>query len=139
MALKAEKLEQISVFLENRPGVVADLCNALIAQDIDIRAVTVLDTADIGTVRLVVDDPELAKESLQTAGAAYVVVPVLGIELPNRPGAFGRIASKFAAANVNIEYVYSTSLKGMHQTLAVFRVPDDDVDRALALDFDTDS
>jgi len=131
MSLKAEKYEQISVFLENRPGVVADLCNALTEQDISIRAMTVLDTIDIGTMRIVVDQPERAKETLQTAGAAYVLVPVIGVEMPNKPGAFGHIAHLLANQGVNIEYVYATIMPGAESTLMVLRVTTEAVDRAL--------
>jgi len=129
--LKAE--EQLSVFLENRPGVVADLCAALIDRQINIRALTVLDTRDIGTFRMVVDEPAQAKEQLKLLGAAFTSVPVLSVEIPNRPGAFAHIARRMADAGVNIDYVYATALPGQDSTLGIFRVSD--LDRALTLDF----
>ena len=136
MGIRAKKFDQISVFLENRPGVVADLCTAFTDQEISIQAMTVLDTIDIGTMRLVVDKPEQAQEALQTAGAAYVLVPVLGLELPNKPGEFGVIARQFSNHDVNIEYVYATAIPGADRTFVVIRVPDTEVDRAITIEFD---
>ena len=125
---------QISAFLENTPGVVARLCNELAEKGINIRAMTVLDTVDIGTMRMVVDDIEKAKTTLTEAGAAYVEVPVLSVVLPNEPGAFARVARKLSANNINIEYFYTTAANGSDQTLAIFRVSD--AEAAQALEFD---
>ena len=133
MAGKARKLEQISVFLENRAGVVADLCAALTEQRIDIQALTVLDTIDIGTVRMIVNDPEKAKEALQNSGAAYMVVPVIGLEIENVPGSFAAVAKTMANNGVNIEYIYATATPGTDRCLGIFRV--DDADKAITLDY----
>ncbi len=115
---------QISVFLENRAGIVADLCSALTEKKINIIGMTVLDTIDIGTLRLVVDDVKGAKNVLKEVGAAYVEVPVVTVRIPNSPGAFARIARKFSDAGINIEYMYATALSGMEASLGVFRVSD---------------
>ncbi len=125
---------QISAFLENTPGVVARLCDELAEKGINIRAMTVLDTVDIGTMRMVVDDIEKAKATLTEAGAAYVEVPVLSVLLPNEPGAFARVARKLAANNINIDYFYTTAANGSDHTLAIFRVSD--AEAAQAIEFD---
>lgn len=125
--------EQISAFLGNHPGVVADLCEALNERNINIRALTVLETCDIGTLRMIVDNVELTKEVLRTWGAAYIVSPVIAITIPDRPGAFGQIARRLANEGINIEYVYASALPGSHSTLGVFRVSD--TERALEMDF----
>lgn len=135
--MKAEKLEQISVFLENRPGVVAELCNALSEQDINIQALTVLDSFDIATMRIVVDEPEQAKEALQTAGAAYVPVTVLGLDIPNEPGSLGSIVQEIAQADVNIEYMYLSTMPGADHVRVIFRVSDADIDNVLNVDFNS--
>ncbi|MFQ5414260.1 MAG: hypothetical protein ACE5E6_07350 [Phycisphaerae bacterium] len=132
--MRAEADEQISAFLENRPGCVADLCAALIERKINIKAMCVLETHDIGTLRMVVDNVELAKEVFSAAGAAYIVVPVVSIVIPNKPGAFTRIARTMAKANINIEYVYATAAPGTAQSVGVFRVSDQKA--ALELDFE---
>ncbi len=129
----ARETTQLSVFLGNHPGVVADLCTALTNAKISIEAMTVLDTVDVGTMRMVVDDVELAKNALKGSGAAYVEVPVLAIEIDNNPGAFARIARTMSNAGVNIEYVYATAMPGISMTLGIFRVSD--IDTALKLNY----
>lgn len=136
MSPKTQMLEQISVFLENRPGVIAEVCNALIDQDISIAAVSVLDTFDIATMRLVVDRPDAAKEALRTAGAAYVAVPVLGVTMPNVPGALGLFGERIANVGVNIEYMYASSIPDTNSVFAIVRVRDVDMEKVLELDFD---
>ena len=131
--MKATEETQISVFLSNRPGVVADLCSALAKADVNIQALTVLDTVDIGTMRMVVSDPEKAKRALTDTAVAYVLVPVISLVLPSRTGSFGEVARIMANAGVNIEYVYSSMLPNSDRTLAIFRVSD--VDTALKLDY----
>jgi len=133
MATRAERLEQISVFLENRPGVIADLCAALTDQEINIRAVSAVDTIDIGMLRMIVDDPEKAKTALQNSGAAHVVMPVVGLPIRNQPGGFAEVARIMSENDVNIEYVYSSAIPGTDRCLGVFRV--NDIDKALAISF----
>ncbi|MBN1514745.1 MAG: ACT domain-containing protein [Phycisphaerae bacterium] len=136
MSPKTQMLEQISVFLENRPGVIAEVCNALIDQDINIAALSVLDTFDIATMRLVVDRPDAAKEALRTAGAAYVAVPVLGVTMPNVPGALGLFGERIANVGVNIEYMYASSIPDTNSVFAIVRVREVDMEKVLELDFD---
>jgi len=124
---------QISAFLANKPGVIARLCAALADRDVNILAMTVLDTVDIGTMRMVVDKLDVAREALDTAGAAYVEVPVLSIPIPNKEGGFARIAGILAGANINIEYFYCTCVPGTDYSLGIFRVSDHEA--ALTLNF----
>ena len=132
--LSARPETQLSAFLANQPGVVARLCEALAEKGVNILAMAVLDTVDIGTMRMVVDDVDVAKQALDEAGAAYVDVPVITIPIPNLQGGFGQIARVLAAANINIEYVYATSVPGTDYSLGVFRVSDRDA--ALELDYE---
>lgn len=125
---------QLSAFLANKPGVVAHLSEALAERRVSIRAMAVLDTVDIGTVRLIVDNLETAKEALDIAGAAYVEVPVVTIPIPNVLGGFTRVARTLAEARINIEYVYATAVPGADYSLGVFRVSDHET--ALELEFD---
>lgn len=135
MQCKCEEVEQISIFLENRPGVVADLCTHLTDAEISIRAMAVLDTIDIGTVRMVVDDAEKAKEVFAAAGAAYVTVKCLAVEVPDQPGGFASAATKLSLAGINIEYIYASALNGADKAMGIFRVSD--LERALKLDYNT--
>lgn len=125
---------QISAFLLNKPGVVAHLCGKLTERGVNIRAFTVLDTVDVGTIRMIVDNLDLAQEVLRQDGAAYVENPVICVPIPNKPGSFAKIARTMADNEVNIEYVYATVMPGTENTLGVFRV--DDHKRALELEFE---
>jgi len=112
---------------------VAELCNRLRDADLSIRAMSVIDTADIGTMRIILDEWERAQEVLREAAVAYILVPVLCLEIPDSPGAFAAIAQTMANAGVNIEYVYATALPGNAKSLGVFRV--NDIDTALKLEY----
>ncbi len=133
VAVRARAVEQISAFLANKPGVMADLCAALNENKVNIQALTVLDTVDIGTMRMVVDNVDVAKRALKEAGAAFVVVPVIAVLIPNKPGAFSRVARIMAGAGINIEYFYATATPNAPSSLAVFRVSD--YESALELEF----
>ncbi len=132
--MRAIAEEQISAFLENRPGVVANMCAAMTEREVNIKAMTVLDTKDVGTLRMVVDNLKAAQEALTDAGAAFILVPVVVVPIPNRPGAFAMVARTFADAGINIEYVYVTAVTEQAPSLAIFRVSD--TDKALEIEFD---
>jgi hypothetical protein len=112
---------------------VADLCAALTERGVNIRAICVLDSVDIGTLRVVVDNVDVAKETLKLAGAAYVEVPVISIPMPNKRGATATITRALASRNINIEYFYATATPGADHTVGIFRVSD--TTKALDIDF----
>jgi len=133
MKLRCEEVEQITVFLENRPGILADLCAHLSDHRINLRAITVMASTDVGTARMVVDNPELARRTLTDAGVEHASTKCLAIEMPNDPGSFGSIARTLSAAGINIEYVYASTIKSSTHALGVLHVSD--LERALALDW----
>lgn len=98
--------QQISVFLENKPGSLAHMCDELSAHDINIMALSVGDTADYAVVRLVVNEPEDATHLLEEAGTIVVENEVLLVDVENRIGALANIAHKLEKAEINIEYAY---------------------------------
>lgn len=132
--LRATIETQLSAFLANRSGIIADFCGALAERGVNIRAICVLDSVDIGTVRMIVDDVDRAKAALDTAGAAYVEVPVITVEIPNTPGSFARLARSLAVRGINIEYFYTTGTPSATHTLGVFRVSD--TEGAAAIEFE---
>ncbi len=101
--------KQLSVFLENKPGVLAEVCKTLGDHDINIRGVSVSDRVDHAVVRLIVSDPHKAIHVLGEHGALVVETDVLVVKLPDQPGALGQLAAKFARAKINIEYAYGSS------------------------------
>jgi len=133
MGIKCEKVEQIMVFLENRPGILADLCVHLADREINVRAITTVEATEIGVVRLVVDKPEQAKEILAEAGVTYTTSDCLVLEMPNHPGGFAHIARELAYAGVNIDYIYATTTVGANAALGILGVSD--LERALAIDW----
>ncbi len=132
--MRAIAEEQISAFLENRPGVVANMCAAMTEREVNIKAMTVLDTKDVGTLRMVVDNLKAAQEALTDAGAAFILVPVVVVPIPNRPGAFAMVARTFADAGINNEHVSDTAVTEQAPALAIFRVSA--TEKALQIDFD---
>jgi hypothetical protein len=114
--------KQLSIFLENKPGVLAEVCKTLGAHDINIRGLSVSDTVDHAVVRLVVDDPQKAIHILGEHGALVVETDVLAVKMANEPGELARLAAGLARANVNIEYAYGTSNSGLGTVF--FRVSD---------------
>jgi hypothetical protein len=101
--------KQLSVFLENKPGVLAEVCKTLGAHRINIIGMSVSDTVDHAVVRLIVDEPRKAIHVLGEHGALVVETDVLAVKLKDKPGELGKLAGKFARAEVNIEYAYGTS------------------------------
>jgi len=133
MKFKCEKVQQLTLTLENRPGILADLCAHLADRRINIRAITAVDSTDSGNVRLVVDDPDLARRALSDAGVASTSVSCLALEMPNDPGGFAGIARSLSLAGINIDYIYASGLPDAAKALGIFGVSD--LERALALDW----
>lgn len=116
--------QQLSVFLENKPGTLANMCDQLSAQDINIMALSVGDTADYAVVRLVVNEPEDATHLLEEAGAIVVENDVLLMDLENRIGALATVAHKLDDADINIEYAYCAVGSDKPGGLIVLRTSD---------------
>jgi hypothetical protein len=101
--------KQLSVFLENKPGVMAKVCKTLADHDVNIRGMSVSDTVDHAVVRLIVDNPRKAIHILGEHGALVVETDVLAVNVEDKPGALAKLAGKFSRGKVNIEYAYGTS------------------------------
>jgi hypothetical protein len=135
MNFKCAAAEEITVSLENRPGVLADLCAHLADHRISIRAISAIDGPDTGGARLVVDQPESAKGVLARAGVTYTSTKCLALEMPNNPGGFAGIARILSLAGINIDCIYASALPEAGKALGIFHVPD--VERALKLCWDS--
>src|SRR6267378_7907058 len=98
--------KQLAIFLENRPGMLARVCDALAEAKINIYAITTSDTVDHSVVRMVVSDPRKAMLLFEEHATLVVETDVLMIEGDNRPGSLARICNKLAEARINIEYCY---------------------------------
>lgn len=121
-------LRQLAVFLENKPGTLAQVSGALAARGINIVAFAISDAADHGVMRMVVSDPVRALHVLGEGGMMVVESDVLALELPNRPGALARVAERLSRARVNIDYAYGTTGGAKDKAQVVLKV--DSIQRA---------
>ena len=99
-----EIVHQLSLFLENKPGTLAEVCKELARQKVNIFALTISDSVDHAIVRMVVSEPRKALDLFESRGVLVVEAKVLMIENSNKPGSLAIIAEKLAKAKINIEY-----------------------------------
>ncbi|MFQ5926821.1 MAG: ACT domain-containing protein [Terriglobia bacterium] len=117
-------VKQLSVVVENRPGVLAEVCSELAKKAVNIQAVMVADMRGFGPLRLVVNNEEVATRVFDTMGLKYSQEQVLAVRLSDKPGALGRVTRKLAEHDINIEYAYGTIEKGAPRALVILAVSD---------------
>ena len=100
-------IKQLSVFLENRTGRLTELTCILAANDINISAFSIADTADYGILRMIVGRPDAAAEILRKAGFAVKITDVVGMIIPHRPGGLHKALQLISDNNVAIDYMYA--------------------------------
>lgn len=125
------KVEQLSVFLENRAGRLAEVIQALADADINIRALSLTDTSDFGILRLIVCDQEKAKSIFKEKGFTYGPAAVVAVEIPDRPGGLNSVLRLLSAHSINVEYMYDFVQKAKDRAVVIFRF--DKVEEAIAL------
>jgi len=116
-----ETVTQLAVFLANKPGTLAAVCDALASEKINIFALTVSDTIDHAVVRMIVSDPKRALSIFEQHGTLVVENEVLLLEQDNKPGTLSELAKKLAEKNVNIEYAYLASAPDCAKGLLILR------------------
>lgn len=117
-------VQQLAVFLENKPGALAAVCDALAGAKINIFGLTISDTTDHAVVRMVVDNTDRALMILESHGTLVVESDVLMIENDNKPGSLSRITHALSARKINIDYGYLASMPAAKKGLLILRVPD---------------
>ncbi len=122
--LAVEMATQLALFLANRPGALARVCEALAKAEINIYALATSDTVDHTVVRMVVSDPTKALMLLGEAGVLALETEVLSIETASKPGVLGQIAERLAEADVNIEYAYLAGGREAEKGLIILRPSD---------------
>ena len=115
-------LNQISVFLENKPGTLQAMTKVLADHSIDIRALSLAETKDFGIARLIVDDPFSASGVLKDADYVASMTQVLAFEIPDIPGGLSKLLEYFSETGVNVEYMYSSLGKDATNAYMIFRV-----------------
>lgn len=118
-------VHQISVFLENRAGQLAEITKVLAENGIDLRAISIAETADYGILRLIVDDAQKATTILLNHGYILSMTPVLAIAVSDQPGGLVPVLEVLAEGHIDIEYMYSlfTHIEG--KAYMVFRVSEE--------------
>ncbi len=119
-------VNQISVFVENKRGSLAEVTGVLASANISIRAFSIADTTDFGILRIVVNDPEKAKEALQNAGIAVSLTKVIAIKMHDCPGSMNEIMEKLNDLNVSVEYAYAFISHEKNDAYIIIRVEDVD-------------
>ena len=123
------KVEQLAVFLENKSGRLAAITKALSDKSINIRALSVADTADFGILRLIVDQTDKAKQVLKDAGFTVGMTDVVAVEVADRPGGLSEVLAVLNQVEINVEYMYAFVEKSGQNAVIIFRF--DDADTAI--------
>lgn len=124
------KVQQISIFLENRAGRLNTVTRVLGDEKVNIRALSLADTSDFGILRLIVDQPDKAKTVLTAEGFTLTLTEVIAVEVPDQPGGLADVLALLSNAGVNVEYMYAFVEKATDKAVLVFRF--DDTDRAIS-------
>ncbi len=119
-------INQISVFLENRSGQLAEITGLLAENEINLRAISIAETADYGVLRLIADDAEKATGVLLSKGNILTMNPVTVVAVPDKPAGLSELLSLLADGEVSIEYMYSLFTHQNGKAYMVFRVADYD-------------
>jgi hypothetical protein len=121
---QTQVVTQFSVFLVNKPGVLAQVTKALADAKVNITALTLVDSQEHGVLRFVAEKPENARAVLAKLNLPMTETDVLSMELSNRPGALADVAGLLGASHININYAYATSGAPGGRTTGVFKVAD---------------
>ena len=116
--------QQLSIFLENQSGRLAEVMDVLAKAEINIRALSLADTSEFGVLRLLADKPSEARAALREQGFQAQITEVSAVEVPDRPGALSLVLNAFHAAGVDVEYMYAFVGRPRHGAVMIFRLSD---------------
>jgi hypothetical protein len=124
------KVVQISIFLENKSGRMAEVTDVLAKAGINIRALSLADTTDFGILRLIVNDTDKAKQVLKDNGFTVGKTEVIAVEVPDRPGGLAEILSVIKNEGINVEYMYAFVQRSGDKAIIIFRF--DELEKAIS-------
>lgn len=124
------RIQQISVFLENKQGRLENLCQVLADANVNIDTITITETAEFGIIRLIVEEVDRAVEVLKAAGFSPKKVDVLAIEVEDAPGGLCKLLQKTRAKGMNVEYIYALMQKSTGRPVMVMSFKDLDAAEA---------
>ena len=131
MTAHCMKVDQLSIFLENRAGRLAEVTRILSESGVNIRALSLADTSDFGILRLIVSDFDKAKENLKAGGFTVGRTTVVAVEVPDHPGGLHGILEMLRASGINVEYMYAFVQQSGSHAVIIFRF--DRTDQAIEL------
>lgn len=123
------RAKQISVFLENKAGRLAEVTGILAEADVNIRALALADTSDFGVLRLIVNDNQKALAALKNRGFTVGETDVVAVEVEDKPGGLHRILAILRSAELNVEYMYAFVTQSGSNAIMIFRF--DSIDAAV--------
>ena len=115
-------IKQLSVFVENKPGKLAEFTKLLSEHGIDMRALSIAETPDFGILRVIVDDPYQTTCVLKDADYIFSITPVIAVAIPDEPGSLSRIVDILGAGGINVEYTYAVITRNKDLAYMIFRV-----------------
>jgi len=124
------KVEQISIFIENKSGRLAEVARVLGEQGVNIRALSLADTSDFGILRLLVDNTDIALSTLKKEGFTVNKTEVVAVEVPDQPGGLCNILQILDEAQINVEYMYAFVERNAGNAVIIFRF--DEIDSAIS-------
>lgn len=117
-------IPQISVFLENKAGQLADITDILSKNQVNMRAISIAESADYGILRLIVDDAHKASSVLLEQGFVLTMTPVVGVAVADTPGGLSKVLEIISRADIDVEYMYSVFGQKEGRACMIFRVAD---------------
>lgn len=118
------QIQQLSIFVENKSGRLAEITETLAAANVDIRAISVADTSDFGILRLIVDHPEEAVEALKKANLTVSLTSVIAVGINDQPGEFAKAMRVLADNHIGVEYMYAFISRDKGKAYVILRVED---------------
>jgi len=115
-------IKQLSVFIENKQGRLANVLNALAQNSIDVSALSLADTSDFGVLRLIVDQPEKGKQVLTDSGVAVKITDVVAVVMDDAPGGAASAIAALSEGGIAVEYMYACIGRVNGKALMVMRV-----------------
>ncbi|MBE5946653.1 MAG: ACT domain-containing protein [Lachnospiraceae bacterium] len=117
-------VKQISVFLQNRSGGLADITDVLAKANVNIRALSISESSDFGVLRLIVDDVFAAGNALKENGHIYSLTDVIAVAGEDKPGSIAKIVSVLAQAGMSLDYAYAFFAKSQERAIMIIKVED---------------
>lgn len=117
-------MKQISIFIENEKGKLAEVTDLLAKRNINLKALSIADTTDYGILRIVVDETDEALEILNKSGFLTKLNNVIGVDIEDKPGSLHRIISALSKEHISVEYTYAFTSVEIGKAFMVFRVND---------------